>query len=157
MYDHRTQEALAKRVRITQGDLKKHGYSERCPRCADLLRGHHKTNKSQSDECRIRIYGEYETRDPAEWRLVTQQLKQKVSEHDARGDDIEDDLPTMEGPAAQQRSDEQTFDDDYEPNDNSESAGRQDGDPEYAPAVDPVDWDQSGVGLFSDDEDAVMS
>ena len=71
-----------------------------------------------------------------------------------------DDLPAMEGPAAQQRPepDEETFDDDdYEPNDNSESAGGQDGDPRYALAVDQGDWDLFDVGLFSDDEDAIMS
>ena len=32
MCDPQTQEALAKRVRITQADLKKYGCSERCPR-----------------------------------------------------------------------------------------------------------------------------
>ena len=58
------QEALSKHVRITQADLKKYGYSEGCPRCTDLSRGHHKTNKSHSEECRIRIFGEYETHDP---------------------------------------------------------------------------------------------
>ena len=58
MCDPRTQEALAKRVRITQADLNKYGYSEGCPRCTDLSRGHHKTNKSHSEECCIRIYGE---------------------------------------------------------------------------------------------------
>ena len=37
---------------------------------------------------------------------------------------FKDDLPAMEGQAAQQRSDDPTFDDDeYEPNANSESAG----------------------------------
>ena len=76
---------------------------------------------------------------------------------------VKDDLPAMQGPAAQQRSepDEKTFDDgDDKPNDNSENAGGQDdeqGHPGYAPAVDQVDWNHLDVGLFSDDEDAVMS
>ena len=117
----------------------------------------------------IRIYGEYETHDPAKWRLVTQQLQKKVSEPEAPGNDIDmednfkDDLPAVkgpaaQGPAAQQRSDDQTFDDDYEPNDNSESTGGQDGDPdEYDPTVDALDWYQFDIGLFSDDNDAVMS
>ena len=56
MCDPRTQEVLAKRVRITQADLKKYGYSEGCPRCTDLSRGHQKTNKSHSEECGISIY-----------------------------------------------------------------------------------------------------
>ena len=45
---------------------------------------------------------------------------------------FKDDLPAMDGPAAQQRSepDEQTVEDDkYEPKDNSESAVGQDGAP----------------------------
>ena len=55
MCDPQTQEALSKRVRITQADLKKYGYSEGSPMCTDLPRGHHKTNDSHSEECRIRI------------------------------------------------------------------------------------------------------
>jgi hypothetical protein len=96
---------------------------------------------------------------------VTEQLKKKVSEPEAPGDDIDmegnfkDDLPAMEGPAAQQRSDDQTFDDDdYEPNDNSESAGGPEDEPdEYAPAIDEDDWDQLDIGLMDDNEDATMS
>ena len=96
---------------------------------------------------------------------MTQQLQKKVSEPEAPGDDIDmegnfkDDLPAMEGPAAQQRSGHQTFDDDdYEPNDNSESAGGPDGEPEeYAPAIDEDDWDQFHIGLMDDREDATTS
>ena len=96
---------------------------------------------------------------------MTEQLKKKVSEPEAPGDDIDmegnfkDDLPAMEGPAAQQRSDDQTFDeDDYEPNDTSESAGGPNGEPEeYAPAIDEDDWDQIDIGLMDDSEDATMS
>ena len=59
----------------------------------------------------------------------------------------------------QQRSDDQTFDDDdYEPNDNSESAGGPDGEPEeYAPAIDEDDWDQFDIGLMDDSKDATIS
>ena len=64
MSDPQIQEALSKQVRITQADLKMYGYSERCDRCNELSRGHHKANKSHSEECRIRICGEYETQDP---------------------------------------------------------------------------------------------
>ena len=96
---------------------------------------------------------------------MTQQLQKKVSEPEAPGDDVDmeanfkDDLPAMEGPAAQQRSDDQTFDeDDYEPNGNSESAGGPDGEPEeYAPAIDEDDWDQFDIGLMDDSENATMS
>ena len=75
--DPQIQETLAKRVRITQADLTKYGYSEGCPRCTDLIRGHHKTNRSHSEECRTRIYGEYKTQDSGKSRLVTQQLQKK--------------------------------------------------------------------------------
>ena len=85
MCDPQTQEALSKRVRITQADLNKHGYSDGCPRCTDLSRGHHKTNKSHSEECSIRIYGEYETHDPSKWRLEIQQLQKKFPEPEVPG------------------------------------------------------------------------
>ena len=43
-------------------------------------------------------------------------------------------------------------------NDNSESAGGPDGEPEeYAPAIDEDDWDQFDIGLMDDNEDATMS
>ena len=79
--------------------------------------------KAQREECRIRIYGDYETHDPAKWRLVAQQLQRKLPEPEAPGDDIDmeggnfkDDLPATRPRRAQPLSSAQkpklTFDDD---------------------------------------------
>ena len=53
--DPQVQNAVAKRVRVTQADLKKYGYSEGCPRCAELQAGHNRTNKPHSETCRLRM------------------------------------------------------------------------------------------------------
>ena len=53
-------EAINKRIRITQADLKKYGYTDECPRCEPIKAGNHATDKNQREWCRIRIYGEWE-------------------------------------------------------------------------------------------------
>lgn len=62
--DPQVQDALSKRVRVTQADFKNYGYSDNCPRCADLQAGHNRTNKPHTEACRLRIYGEFEANDP---------------------------------------------------------------------------------------------
>ena len=47
---------LDKQLRITIKDLTDFGYSEQCPRCADLQAGIPNTWKKHSDYCRLRLY-----------------------------------------------------------------------------------------------------
>ena len=51
---------VPRRVRITMKDLKRHGFTGGCPRCADLELGKAKTTKIHSEECRARIYRKFQ-------------------------------------------------------------------------------------------------
>ena len=65
----------APRVRITQRDLNRYGYSNNCPRCRELQRGRHLTKEKHSEECRLRIYGQYEANDDPKWKLARRELQ----------------------------------------------------------------------------------
>ena len=47
---------LDRSIRITAKDLEYFGYSDRCPKCADLQAGLSKSQKLQTDECRLRMH-----------------------------------------------------------------------------------------------------
>ena len=74
---------LDRNVRITMKDLKdKYGFTPGCPRCADMERGHARTNKHHNAECRLRLYGEYERHDDPKWRAVKHLLEPKEPKPD---------------------------------------------------------------------------
>ena len=54
-------EKLKRKIRITKTDLDKYGYSDNCPRCEALRAGALDTNKHNSEDCRFRIDGEWQT------------------------------------------------------------------------------------------------
>ena len=118
--DPQVQEDVSKRVRITQADLTKYGYSEGCPRCNDLQAGHRKSGKGHSEACRIRMYGEYQANDDPKWRAVSRQLdKERAQPGEVAADvDLEGDLGA-DTPIAHAPEDERVdFDNfDHEPND----------------------------------------
>ena len=74
---------LDRHMRITMKDLKRYCFTPGCPRCADMERGHTRTNKHHKDECRLRMYSEYERNDDPKWRAVKHLLEPKEiqSEH----------------------------------------------------------------------------
>ena len=49
-----------RRVRITMKDLKRHGFTGGCPRCADLEYGRMNSRKNHSEECRACMYNKFE-------------------------------------------------------------------------------------------------
>ena len=73
---------LDRHMRITMKDLKTYGFSPGCPRCADLEHGRTRTNKHHNDECRLRMYAEYERNDDAKWRAVKHLLEPKATQSD---------------------------------------------------------------------------
>ena len=62
------------RMKITRNDLLRYGYSEGCPKCADMRNGNLLTNKAHSDECRYRIYADFEANDDPKGRQVQEEL-----------------------------------------------------------------------------------
>ena len=55
-------------------DLVKHGCTDGCPRCRDLQGGRIHTQANHSEECRARIYGQWEATGDAKWKKAFQQL-----------------------------------------------------------------------------------
>ena len=52
----------------------KHGYTDGCPRRRDLQSGRIHTQANHSEECRARIYGQWETTGDAKWKNALQEL-----------------------------------------------------------------------------------
>lgn len=155
--DPQVQDALAKHVRVTQADHKKCGYSDGCPKCADLQAGHNRTNEPHTEACRLRIYGDFEAHDPVKWRAVNRQLQKEPEppEADQAGVDLEgqhcDDQPLLESPADAERK---YFDDlNYKPLDHS---GAEHMDETADTDVEPIDW-EAFPNFFDDgDDDSTM-
>ena len=61
---------LDKQIRITMKDLQTFGFSDRCPRCAELRAGNSNTQKHHSQECRLRLYLCFQSSDHPKWQAV---------------------------------------------------------------------------------------
>ena len=62
-FDSSDVKKLDRSIRITAKDLEYFGYSDNCPRCADLQAGISNSAKHHTDECRLRMYLCYRTSD----------------------------------------------------------------------------------------------
>ena len=71
---------IDKRVRITQADLIKYGHARGRPRCEDPKASRARTSKHHSEECRVRIYGEYEQEGGDKWDQVCRELRKDYPE-----------------------------------------------------------------------------
>ena len=73
--------AARRRLRITMKDLGRYGYTGGCPRCADLEFGNVKTKKLHSEECRDRIYKEYEKSKHEKYTKVRAEIERARAEN----------------------------------------------------------------------------
>ena len=55
-------------------DVVKHAYTDGGPRCRDLQGGRIHTQANHSEECRARIYGQWEATGDAKWKRALQEL-----------------------------------------------------------------------------------
>ena len=62
------------RLRITKHDLSKYGYTTGCRRCNELRAGRIHTKDNHSEECRSRIYSEWEANNDVKWVRAQQEL-----------------------------------------------------------------------------------
>ena len=62
------------RIRIMRQDLIKYGYNDGCPRCRDLRGGRIHTQANHSEECRARIYSQWEANGDVKWKKAIQEL-----------------------------------------------------------------------------------
>ena len=63
-------EKMSGRTRITKADLHKYGFTDGCTRCEALRAGAPDTIKHHSEDCRFRIYGEWEASNDPKWVLL---------------------------------------------------------------------------------------
>ena len=61
---------MERNIRITKKDLVTYGYTPHCPRCMDIESGCFKTNRHQTDECRVRLHPQYDNNNDPKWRAV---------------------------------------------------------------------------------------
>ena len=62
------------RLRITKHDLMRYGYTPRCRRCNEVRAGRIHTKDNHSEECRSRIYAEWESHKDAKWVRASREL-----------------------------------------------------------------------------------
>lgn len=82
---------MHRRIRITQADFEKYGYSHECPRCEALRGGAPDTNKNHSGDCRPQIYGKWEARDDPKWVLLGKQLESRYLKDEVREGEVDAD------------------------------------------------------------------
>ena len=81
-------ENMSRRTRITRADLEKYGLTAGCPRCEALRAGAPDTTKHHSEDCRFRIYGEWEAKSDPKRILLGKQLEKHYSTDDVREGEI---------------------------------------------------------------------
>lgn len=85
----KSEQASAKRIRITQADLVKHGHTDGCPRCEAHQSRHARTNQHHSEWCRIRIYGEWEQAGDPTIDALNKQLEAQYGKEDVKPGEID--------------------------------------------------------------------
>jgi len=64
-----------RRIRITRSDLNKYGFTPGCRRCNDLRSGKALSRENHSEDCRLRIYGDWEANNDPKWRAAERELQ----------------------------------------------------------------------------------
>ena len=82
-------EKLKRKIRITKTDLDKYGYSDNGPRCEALRAGALDTNKHHSEDCRFRMYGEWQANNDPRWTLLGKQLESHYPKEEVRGGEVD--------------------------------------------------------------------
>ena len=82
-------EIMSRRTRITRADLDKYGFTDGCPRCEALRAGAPDTTKHHSEDCRFRIYDEWETSNDPKWMLLGKQLEKHYPKDEIREGEID--------------------------------------------------------------------
>ena len=85
--------------KITEKDLKRYGYTDGCQRCRDLQRGIRLPFKPHTDECRLRMYFEWEKADDPKYKKVKHILHPDAAAPDAaEPGDLDLDALDLEAP-----------------------------------------------------------
>ena len=73
--------AVPRRVRMTVKDLKKHGYTSGCPRCADLGYGKANSRQNHNENCRARLYKKFEEEKNIKYVRVREERNRAEQDH----------------------------------------------------------------------------
>ena len=65
---------LDRQLKITQKDLNEFGYTDGCPKCMDII-NKRSWKRQHNDDCRLRIYMEYQRSDHPKWKAVEHLFK----------------------------------------------------------------------------------
>ena len=76
--------AAIRKIRITQVDLGKYGYSPGCVRCEALAIGNTSITTGHTDACRKRMYEEYRKNNDPKWRRVQEEIRRARGESGPR-------------------------------------------------------------------------
>ena len=68
--DKHESQKLDKQLRITKSDLRQFGYTDECPKCADIEKGGDRSWLRHNDNCKIRLYLAFKESDHAKWKSV---------------------------------------------------------------------------------------
>ena len=71
----RATDALHKRIRMTQADCRKYGFTDGCACCEAIQEGHPQNHLRHTEWCRIRVYGEWEQAKDPKWRQISRYLE----------------------------------------------------------------------------------
>ena len=69
--DQKFVEQMQRRIRVTKKDLEKYGFSPNCPRCEAIQRGVVDPQQHHTEDCRFRIYSEWEQHNDPKWKLLS--------------------------------------------------------------------------------------
>ena len=85
----RATDALHKRVRITQADCRKYGFTDGCACCEAIQEGHPQNHLRHTEWCRIRMYGEWEQAKDPKWRQISRHLEKSYPSDDVAAGNID--------------------------------------------------------------------
>ena len=64
----------AMRLRLTRNDFLKYGFTDDCPKCANMQTGRTLDSGNHSEACRYRMYADFEKNEDPKWRRVRTEL-----------------------------------------------------------------------------------
>ena len=82
--------------RITAKDHRLYGHTAGCPRCEDLIRKKHDTNKQHSDECRLGFYMAWQQNKDPKYELIRHLFEPDAAQRDELGTVEIDDGPSRQ-------------------------------------------------------------
>ena len=85
----RATDAVHKRVKITQADSRKYGFTDGCASCEAIQKNNPQNRLRHTEWCRIRMYGEWEQDKNPKWRQISGYLEMSYPSDDVAAGNID--------------------------------------------------------------------